>query len=214
MKRTILKELIPALLITFCLLILSFPLQAKIVFSGKSSDTIDIETLNINKKQFLEFLGNTITSRKPGLGKYGRVAFYPCDYKIDERRLIDYKTPAGKEIKFMTNPSCHQIVLRRVLENSYRYNVESLSSYGNRQCILSVEKIISPILEYYTIKFEENKDNNCSSCPSKEQTRLDRILATQKKIIERCSNQADNVMSFIEEIDALTEKTYRTKSNK
>ncbi len=206
MKKT---ELV--LLIIFSVFFLACPTQAKINFKATAGDKIDLETIDTNSDQFFEFIKFTILNRPAGLGNYGRVSIYPCHMKMGNQRLIDYKTPEGKEIKFLSNPSCHQIVIRKVLENSYNYSKTSLSSYQNRQCILSVEKIISPMLEYYTIKYEEQKKTNCAACDYKEKERLNKILSTQKKVVQHCKSQSDSVMGFITDLDTQIEAAYKIK---
>ncbi|MBU2514985.1 hypothetical protein KJ966_26995 [bacterium] len=199
------------LLIFICVFFAAFPVQAKINFQTVEQDKIDLETLKTDRDQFFEFVKSTILNRPSGLGNYGTVSFHACDMEIGNQKLIDYKTMEGKRIKFLSNPSCNQTVIRRVLENSYKYSKTELTSYQNRQCILSVEKIISPMLEYYTIKYEEQKKPDCSACDYKEKERLDLILSTQRKIIQHCKVQADNVMKFISELDTQIETAYKNK---
>ncbi len=201
------KLAISLLLIIF----FSFTAIAKINFQATSQDRIDLEALTIDKQTFLEFVKTTIINRAPGLGNYGRVAFYPCDMKFGDLKLIEYKSEDGKEIRFFSNPSCHQIVLRKVLEESYRFNAQQLTNYQNRQCILSVEKIISPLLEYYTIKYEESKIAECPSCGFKEKERLSLIMNTQEKILQRCQNESDKVMELITDLDAIIEASFKAK---
>ncbi len=185
---------------------------AIINFQPSFQDTIDIEAIEMDKKTFFDFVHQTILHKKPGLGKYGRVAFHPCDMKIGELKIIDYKSKEGKELRFFSNPSCNQIILRRVLENSYQYDKASVTSYHNRQCLLSVEKIISPLLEYYTLKYEVQKMGDCNACEFKEKERLDLILATQKKVLQHCHSQAPKVIKFITELDSQIEASYKSKS--
>jgi hypothetical protein len=198
----------------FCLVIVLLSLTSfgKIDFQAVNQDKIDLETFDIDKQQFFEFVKESILTRQPGLGKYGRVSFYPCDMKLGELKINEHKTPAGKEVRFLSNPSCDQIVIRKVLENSYRYDKNAVTAYKNRQCLLSLEKIISPMLEYYTIKYEESRKNDCSTCEFKEKERLDLIIATQKKIVENCQTENSKVMSFVTELDAQIESGYKAKT--
>ncbi len=201
---------IPAVLFIFFTLA-SVSSLAKINFSNPARETLDIETLDIGKSDFFDFVKSTILDKKPGLGKYDRVAFSPCDIEIDNQKIIDYRDQKGKEIKFFSNPSCNQIVIRRVLENSYQYNKSTITGYQNRQCLLNVERIISPLLEYYTIMYEERKKENCDICDFKEKERIDIILATQKEVLEHCKSQSDNVIQFISELDSHIESTFKVK---
>lgn len=207
MKKTITVTWLFLLFIVF-----TAPTQALIDFQGAEKDKIDLETLETDRDQFFDFLKSSIISRPAGLGKYGRVPFYPCNMVVNNRKLIDYKTLEGKEIKFLSNPSCDQIVIRKVLENSYSYAKEKMSGYQGRQCILNVEKLISPILEFYTIKYEERKKSYCNACDFKEQKRMDLILRIQKAAVQDCGSQKDSVMQFISDLDAEVEKIYKSKS--
>ena len=199
--------------IAFIILLLVSSLTiAKINFQAGGKDKIDLDKLVIDKEAFFDHVKNTILSHPPGLGNYGRVAFHPCDMEIEGLKLIDYKTMEDREIRYLSNPSCYQIVLRKVLEHDYRYNEKAISRYQNRQCMLSVEQIISPMLEYYTIKYEERKISDCPSCDFKEKERLDLILSTQKKISEHCTSDSTKVMNFITDLDAIIEKSYQTKT--
>jgi hypothetical protein len=193
------------------LLLFTITAVAKINFLATSQDKIDLEELDIDKSTFLGFVKSTVINRPPGLGNYGRVSFYPCDIEVGGLKLIEYKSMDGKEIRFYSNPSCHQTVLQKVLENSYGYKKANLSSYQSRQCVLSVEKIISPMLEYYTIKYEERQNPQCSSCEFKEKERLSQILATQKKILQHCKGESDNVMGFINDLDSIIEEGFKAK---
>lgn len=202
-------------LASVCLLIGLFAINgfAQINFQAINQNRIDLEKLKIDKQQLFGFVQETILTRQPGLGAYGRVPFYPCDMKLGEQKIIDYRTPEGKEIKFLSNPSCGQIVIRTVLETSYRYDKNAITSYKNRQCLLSLETIISPMLEYYTIKYEERQLGDCPSCNFKEKERLDSILAIQKKITDNCQNESPKVMNFITDLDTQIVSSYKIKTN-
>ena len=201
------------LLGTLLSLIFALNTLAKINFQATVQDKIDIESLDIDKNRFFNFVDATIQNREPGLGSYGRVPLHPCDIKFNDMKLVEYKTLEGKDVKFLSNPSCDQIVIRQILENSYDYKKSAISSYKNRQCILSVEKIISPLLEYYTLKYEERAKGTCNACEFKEKERLDTIMDTQEKILEHCQSQSEKVMAFIRELDAQIENSYRKKTS-
>ncbi len=206
------KTTLAVLFIFFSLISVSS--LAKIDFSKPAQETLDIETLDIDKAGFFDFVKSTIMAKKPGLGKYDRVSFSPCDIKINDQKIIDYRDKNGKEIRFFSNPSCYQIVVRRVLENSYQYNKSIITNYQNRQCMQNVVKIISPLLEYYTIRYEERNMGNCDICDFKEKKRIELILATQQKVIQHCKSQSDNVIKFISELDSHIESTFKLKTSK
>lgn len=186
--------------------------KAKINFSAVTEDRIEIDKLEVSKEDFLNFVKEYINSLPKGLGNYGTVSFKSCDYKINNLKLSEYKTPDGKEIRFFSNPSCDEILIRKVLESSYDFEDNSLSRYENRTCVLATKRIFSPILEYYSLKFEERDSENCQSCDFKERNRLNRILTIQKDIQRSCKSATDNVVEFVSDFDVLAEETYRTKN--
>ncbi|MBU3917789.1 hypothetical protein KKA14_19870 [bacterium] len=187
--------------------------HAKIDFKNTSQDTIDLEKLTIDKQVFLSFVASTINSRQAGLGLYGRISFNPCDFEIGSRKLIEYKNLKGIENRFLSNPSCSQSVIRKILENSYKYQKDNLSDYEDRKCVMELEEIFSPVLEYYSIQYEEILLKGCTDCVSKEQNRLEKIINIQRKIVSSCNPEHEKVMLFINDLIELIENTYKTKTS-
>lgn len=188
--------------------------EARIRFETTRSIQIDLENLKINNQTFLAFVTQVVHQNPFGLQAYGQVPFNVCEMKLEGRRIIDYQTTKGREVRFMSNPSCDQIVLRRLLETSYEYSRDSLSPYENRQCIRSIESIFSPLLEYYTIHFEDKSRPDCVRCDEKERSRLGKIAAIQEKIASGCKSEQDKVIRFLTDLDASIEKAFQTKQNK
>lgn len=186
--------------------------EAKINFKAGTQNRIDFEKLAIDKEDFFSFFNQTIKTKPAGLQKYGRVPLKPCDLKIKNRRLIDYKTPKGKEYKYLTNPSCAQILIRKILEKSYNYQINNLSAYQSRKCIMNIENIFSPLLEYYTIRYEEKPNANCQHCDNKEQRRLQKIISAQQKIMKACNSEQEKVLQFIQDLDEVVEKAFQAKT--
>lgn len=209
------KKRISGIKILFLLFLFCFssPVIAKINFKAVTDDRIDIETIELTKNDFFTFLDEFIKSRPKGLGNYGTVAFQACEYKINNMRLIDHKTMEGKEIKFLTNPTCDQVFIKKVLEKGYQYQSGNLTYYENRKCLLNIESIFSPILEYYTLKYEERTAGNCSSCDFKEDERLKKILRIQDLIQKSCKSETAKVVEFLADFDANVEKSMKEKSN-
>ncbi len=197
-------------------LLILFPLisgiaVAKINFSAAAKNKIDLEKLSINKEQFLSFVSGAINERSPGLGYYQTVSISPCQFKLNDQKLVDYKTLKGIEAKYLSNPSCNQIVIRKILENSYDYKKENLTSYQNRRCIITFEKMLSPLFEYYTIRYEEKELLGCNTCNTKERNRLKKIEDIQKKLAQECHSEQQKVMRFFSDLDEMVEKTYQQK---
>mgnify|MGYP007123709386 CR=1 FL=1 len=128
------------------------------------------------------------------------------------KKLIDYKTLKGIDNRFLSNPSCSQTVLGKILIKSYGFSHDNVSSYQGRKCLLNIEKIFSPMLEYYTIRFEEKTKPDCLSCEDNEQRRLQKIIAAQKKISEACKGEKTSILQFLGDLDEKIENAYRKKS--
>ena len=165
----------------------------------------------MDKEQFFTFITETIAGKPFGLGAYGRVSVKICDMLYKGRKLIDYKTEKGIDHRFLSNPSCSQTVLRKILEKSYGFNAGSPSVYQDRKCILNVEKIFSPMLEYYTIKYEEKTKPDCRRCEDNEKWRLQKIIAAQKAISEACHDESKSILEFLSDLDAQIENAFRKK---
>ncbi|MFH2131067.1 MAG: hypothetical protein ABIK68_11905 [bacterium] len=185
--------------------------EARILFKAEKPVEINLEKLNLTKEMFFAFVTTSVHTNPFGLQAYGQVPFRVCDFKLDNRDLFDYKTVDGRLNRFLSNPSCDQIVLLRLLENSYQYRKDNLSPYENRSCILSMEKIFSPLLEYYTIHYEEKSKAECIQCDRKEQTRMDRIAVIQDKIVQDCGKEQGKVVQFLKELDEVIENAFKTK---
>jgi len=197
-------------LICFVLLIAQGS-QARIRFDKPPAVELDLEKLNLHKDAFFSFVTTSVHGNPFGLQAYGQIPFRVCDLKLKGRKLFNYKSPDGRENRYMSNPSCDQIVIRQLLENNYRYQKGNLSAYKHRMCMRSIERIFSPMLEYYTIRFEEKTRTNCSRCEDKEQERLDKIVTIQEKIIGNCSQEQESVMEFLNELDGVIEAAFKSK---
>ena len=184
---------------------------AKINFTEIKKQKINLNDLKINKEVLFRFLENSIKGRKKGLGTYGRVSLVLCNLPIAGRPLSDYKTEKGREIRFLSNPSCGQLILAKVLEDGYLYEQKALSGYDNRRCLLVVEKIFSPLLEYYTILYEE-RGTECEYCAQQERERLVKISSVQAEITDKCSQESGKVLKFLDDLDQVIEKAYQSKS--
>lgn len=186
----------------------------EINFSAIQKERIDLKKLEIEKQQFFDFVAEKVNSKRKGLGLYGRVSFIPCSIKVDGVELSSYKNLKGRDVKYLSNPSCGQLVLGKVLKKGYGYDSGKLSTYGNRQCLLTIEKIFSPILEYYTILYEERAKKSCSNCDFAEKKRLSKIGKIQSKIEDSCGSEYSKVDAFLAELGLVIEKAFKEKSGK
>ncbi|MDH5560943.1 MAG: hypothetical protein OEY59_08850 [Deltaproteobacteria bacterium] len=193
---------------------IAWPLSAKIDFETISNEKIDLDKLKIDKQQFFAFVKKNIVKKKPGLGNFGRVSFIPCQFEFNHTQLAELKTIEGKQIKFLSNPSCDQIVLRKVLSESYAYNRSSINSYKEKKCIFTLEKAFSPILEYYTILYEERFIKDCPYCESAEKSRLKKIGEIQSQIRDYCGSEQSKILKFLGELDGLAESVFKEKNQK
>jgi len=200
------------ILIALTLLLLTTPdLQARIRFDNTLSIQIDLEKLNLSKAAFFSYVTEVVRQKPFGLQTYGLVRFRVCDLKLEGRKLFDYETSRGRNIRLISNPSCDQIVIRRLLETNYHYELKNLSAYDNRNCIRAVEGIFSPLLEYYTIHYEEKTKPDCVLCDEKERKRMEKITSVQKTIIEDCHQEQEKVIEFLNDLDKTIEKAFQSK---
>ena len=195
----------------FSVLLITQGSQAKIRFKTTRTIELDLEKLNLGKDAFFSYVTKSVHGNPFGLQAYGQVPFHVCDFKLNGRKLFDYKSHQGRENRYMSNPSCDQIVVRRLLENSFNYKMDNLSSYKNRMCMRSIERIFSPLLEYYTILYEEKSQTICIRCDEKEQERMDKIVSIQEKITENYLQEQEKVMQFLNELDGVIEAAFKSK---
>lgn len=186
-------------------------LHAKIDDSWLTKNTVNLETLNISKKQLFTHIKDSILQSPKGLGNFGRISIKLCALKINGEPLIDLNTKEGKKIRFLSNPSCSLLLLEKLLKNEYRFNPYSFSEYEKRRCILTIEQIISPLLEFYSIQFEERL-KECSFCDSAAHNRLEKILKLRKKVIKTCKNASGKTTQLIDDLNQLIEQTYQEKN--
>lgn len=187
-------------------------LTARLNFESLDQSKINLETIEITKKQFFLFVEQMVNALPPGLGTYGNVPFHPCDMKINNRKLFDYFNQKGIKLNYLSNPSCDQTIISKILEQNYRYQKEKLSKYNHRRCILSIERILPPMFEYYTILHEEKPKPNCRHCEEMEQSRLKTIIASQKKIENACESQYDVIKDFLNDLNNILDQTYSNKT--
>jgi hypothetical protein len=197
--------------LTLVLLLTTPDLQARIRFNSTQSIQIDLEKLELDKAVFFTYVAQIVREKPFGLQAYGQVPFRVCDLKLKDRKLFDYETIKGRNNRFISNPSCDQIVIRRLLETNYRYQLKNLSPYDNRKCVRSVESIFRPLLEYYTIHYEEKTKPTCILCDEKERVRMEKIAGIQDSIIKNCRPEQEKVIGFLNDLDETIEKAFQSK---
>jgi len=195
----------------FCCWINVRTVRAQINFNALQETKIDLEALEIDKPRFFAFVARVINEKPFGLGTYGQVPFRACDLEFNERKLIDYQTLKGISHQYLSNPSCDQTVIRQFLKQNYNYRPQTLSQYQDRKCILTLEKIFGPMLEYYTIRYEEKTRPDCYLCDQKEKLRLDKIATLHRQIQKECQPDSEKVMQFLRELDETIVKTFKAK---
>jgi len=203
--------------ISICLvclpLVVAADVRALVRFEASRSMQIDLEKLEISREDFFGFV-TTLVHQKPfGLQAYGQVPFSACEITVNGRPLVDYELPNGRKIRFISNPSCAQVVLKRVLDLNYGYRADNLDAYGNRKCIRAVESVFRPLLEYYTIHYEEKSRPDCERCDEKESRRLERINQVRERIVDSCGPEQQRVIRFLSELDQAIEKAFQSKKN-
>ena len=202
-----------AAFLTFVLILsLSAPsMEARIKFDKIKQDKVDLKKLEFTKDQFFTFLTGEISKRPKGLGTYGEVSVPLCNIKVRGTTLGTLKTLKGRQIKYISNPSCDQTVLQKVLLKSYDYSPDGLSRYGNRRCIMNAVNLIRPILEYYTLLYEVRNSENCPECDERERGKLSKVSDLQGKLEENCGQEFQKIVRFMEDLDISVESAYRKK---
>jgi len=187
-------------------------LTARLNFDSLDQAKINLETVKISKNQFFVFVKNMVEALPPGLGTYGRVPFHPCDIKINNQKLFNQFNEKGIKLNYLSNPSCDQAIISKLLEQNYDFQKKNLSKYNHRRCILSIENILSPIFEYYTIIYEEKSKKECPQCNEMEQSRLTKIITYQKKIEDSCESEYNSTKEFLNALNNILDQTYSNKA--
>ena len=86
-----------------------------------TTNQIDLRTLKINKEQFFQLVENEIKASPLGVDSYGQANIQMCNLTTPQGHLHDLRNEEGREIKNLSNPSCDQIVLSKVLKESFQY---------------------------------------------------------------------------------------------
>lgn len=176
------------------------------------NDRVDLSKLEVTKDSFFAFIARDIAAKPIGYRSYSQVAFDACDYPYKEKALKLYRDPKGKELKYLSNPTCEQTILHKVLRASYRYEMKKLSSYRHRQCLLNLSKIIDPILVLYALQIEEPTKGPCSYCNSMMKHRAKSVFKAQEQINKFCGKEAGKTAKFIMDLSEVVEGAMRTKS--
>ena len=196
-------------LLLFLSILIPSSVSAKIQFDALTHTKIDIEQLEITKDSFFSFIHKVVQEKKKGLGTYGKLGIDFCKITIKERPLDEYQTLKGRDVRYLSNPSCSQMVLTKVLTKNYGYNPADRSSYDNRKCIRFTEDITSPLFEYYTLHLELRSTGDCPFCEAKERERLKKIVKIRNKIKESCHSKS--VLNFISDLDSAFETAFKDR---
>ncbi len=187
---------------------------AQLGFQELVKDQVNLATLSVTKESFFAFLQQDIATKPLGLGPGSQVTFDLCHYPVQGRPLAALRTELGKEIKFLSNPSCQQIVLKKILASSYDYKPHNLSAYRDRQCTLGLIKMFKPILAYYSIQIEEPAKAPCPYCDSMAQYQAQQIFKEQGKINTLCGVEAGKTAKFVGDLSTEVERIMREKVKK
>lgn len=187
---------------------------AQLGFQELVKDQVHVEKLSITKESFFAFLQQDLNAKPLGLGPGSQVNFDLCHYPAQGKPLASQRNELGKEIKFLSNPSCQQIVLKKILISSYGYKPNSLSSYRDRQCTLGLIKMFKPILAYYVIQIEEPAKAACPYCDSMAQYQAQQIFKEQGKVNTLCGVEAGKTARFIGDLSNEVERILKEKVSK
>ena len=115
------------------LLLLAPALWAQIDLKQIGQDRVDTQNLKVEKPAFYRFVAGVVKTSKPGLGNYGQVNLPLCQFEVGGVPLENLKNEAGKHIKFLSNPSCSQLVLEKLLVGGYGYDEKTIKSYQSKR---------------------------------------------------------------------------------
>ena len=200
------------LVLSFLLLSFSSVTSAAIDFDAITSDQIDLAALKISKKSFFEFAADQVQEKKPGLGTYGIVEFETCAYPVNGRPLHQLQTLAGKPIRLLSTPSCTETVIQKVLEQNYNFDPTKPNNYKARRCIYTLIKAFRPMMEYYSMVYEERKAGDCRFCDDQEKRRLEKIAKTGQKTKQFCGSNQPKVQQFLQEFSNQLDQAYKAKT--
>ena len=199
------------ILIFSSIFILTNSLFAQIGYKALTSDRIELKSLTISKDEFFAYTRNTILTNPLGLGPSTLVSFQLCDYPVKGKKLSTYETPEGKGITFLSNPSFKQIVLRKVLVESYDFKGDNISTYRNRQCLLDLTEIIGPLLQFFATQIEEPAKKDCTHCQSMAQYKAKVLYKAQGQINKTCGVEAGKTAKFVADFSQVVESSMREK---
>ncbi|MDX2470335.1 MAG: hypothetical protein QNL04_07145 [SAR324 cluster bacterium] len=199
------------MLIFYSVFFLANSLFAQIGYKALTADRIELKTLKISKDQFFAYTRNTILSNPLGLGVSTLVPFELCDYPVKGKKLSSYNTPEGKGIIFLSSPSCKQIVLRKVLVQSYDFKGDNISNYRNRQCLLDITEIIGPLLQFFATQIEEPAKKDCPHCQSMAQYKAKVLYKAQGQINKTCGVEAGKTAKFVADFSQVVEASMKEK---
>lgn len=180
------------------------------LFKKATQDQIDLESLTFTKEQIFEHVDREIQNKPLGVGKFGEVILHLCDLTIEGRRLSDLKNMENRAIRLLSNPSCDQIILRKMLQTSYDYKEENLVRYRDRQCVMGLSKVIKPLLAYYALLIEEPV-KGCNYCQTRQKVKANAIMKEQTNTSKFCGVEAGKVVRFVRELSEEIEKSMRKK---
>jgi len=186
---------------------------AAIDFEAITVGHIDLEKLKVSKSSFLAFADAQVRQRSEGLGTYGIVDFNACDYPVAGKPLSKLENLEGKALRLLSTPSCQELVIQKVLVQNYQFGPEVPSAYKARRCIYTLIKAFRPMMEYYTLKYEEAKSGNCSFCEDQQRRRLEKIAKVTQKTTQFCGENQPKVQQFLNDLSGQLDQSFIRKNS-
>ncbi|MDT8448059.1 MAG: hypothetical protein RRB13_14295 [bacterium] len=204
----------PTILLLFFVFVTGFSsnAQAQLNLDQLGPEGVDLSKVVINKELFLDFVGREVAQKKPGLGTYGKVELDLCSFPVNGRPLKELKTLQGKSIRLFSNPSCEQWVLRQLLDRSYGFSDQPLSTYQMRRCISETTKAFSPMMEYYTVLYEVPVLSDCAFCEIQKKRRLSQIQDANEKVKSYCEEAVPEVQRFLQDLSGRLDQAFKLKA--
>lgn len=194
------------------LLFLPWAASAQLDFDQLGDDKVDLEALQVTKQAFMEFVDQEVAQKEPGLGTYGIVKLEVCHFPVNGRRLSDLKTLQGKSVPLISNPSCEQLVVQKLLDAAYGYAQTDLSPYARRRCLYETTQAFGHMMEYYTIKHVNPVIDECRFCEGQLKRRLTKIQQAHAKAQSYCGPAMPKIKEFLQDLSDRLDLAYQAKA--
>ncbi len=199
-------------LLFFFFSLFSSDLFAQIHLEKLLEERVDLSKLQVGKAVFFDFVAGEIQKMPLGVGANSQVSFDVCHFPYKGQPLENLKTKAGKDIKYLSTPSCQQLILRKLLVQGYGYKPFRLSPYRDRQCMLNIIKLMQPLFVVYSLQIEEPAKGKCDYCVAMSKYQAKKVVKLQDTLNKFCGVEAGKVGDFTADLSQTVEAAMRKKA--